>query len=253
VNLARDHYEVASVANVLVCWVVGSLMSMSLQTKLRLGGMTYKVSPLGRETYPFTEIYVQRLYERLAEFVAGDSWLVIDAGASVGIFAAQQASRGARVFAFEPNPHSFVRLKYMIEANGLECRVEALPLALGSATGTAILRVPRSQLAGSTMGFAPIRAIAYYEVDVVTLDDVCARLGAPQIDLLKIDVEGAEVDLLRGADNALRSVHRIALEYHSYALFAEARQILETAGFSIRWCRDTRAGIGIGVALFARV
>jgi hypothetical protein len=66
----------------------------------------------------------------------------------------------------------------------------------------------------------------------MTLDRVVPP-GMSRIDLLKVDVEGAEMEVLRGASRVLGITQRIVLEFHSHALLLQVQEILARNGFVI--------------------
>jgi hypothetical protein len=76
----------------------------------------------------------------------------------------------------------------------------------------------------------PRSASPWDRVEIVTLDEVVARHGIGTVDLLKVDVEGAESDVLAGGRATLATVRRVILEYHSAELLAEVRGQLAEAG-----------------------
>ncbi len=68
-------------------------------------------------------------------------------------------------------------------------------------------------------------------VSITTLDQIVPALAVSRIDLLKIDVEGAEVEVLRGAAHELRTTQRIVLEYHSREWLRQCEELLNAHGF----------------------
>lgn len=144
-RVARGPLEFASVT----VFVLARLMQQAFRTKRRrdtsilLRGVRYFiVAPVASpapETFPFKEIYLDHAYDRDLDFVARPGWVVIDAGANIGVFAVQQAQRGARVIALEPNPQCFRRLRATIEANDLWA-ITPVGSALGAEPGTATLQ-----------------------------------------------------------------------------------------------------------------
>jgi len=115
---------------------------------------------------------------------------MVDVGANVGVYAALAAGAvGARVLALEPAAETLPDLQAMIALNGIEDRVDIRAVAAGAAAG--MLRFTAGR--GTTNRVAPDGTA---EVPVATLDGLCA--GAPPL-LLKVDVEGAEPDVLAGA------------------------------------------------------
>ena len=133
---------------------------------------------------------------------------MVDVGANIGVYAALAAGAvGARVLALEPAAETLPDLQAMVALNGIADRVELRAVAAGAARGTLRFTTGR----GTTNRAAADGAC---EVPVETLDALCAE-AAPL--LLKVDVEGAEPEVLAGAA----------------ALLADAAlkaAILETAG-----------------------
>lgn len=135
---------------------------------------------------------------------AGD--VVLDIGSFLGTYAVMEArwsGETGRVVAFEPSPDSFAILRRHLTMNGLAApRVEARPVAVGA-------RQERRRL--MTFGNEPYRnmiapsgeAPVAPEVDIVTVDAVCAELGRPP-DWIRMDVQGLEFDVLEGARGVLR-------------------------------------------------
>jgi hypothetical protein len=86
-----------------------------------------------------------------------------------------------------------------------------------------------------------------------TMDQVVRALGISRIDLLKLDVEGFELDVLKGANETLQLVDRVILEYHSPELGRRTVELFARQGLEIlldqkqNW--DSTAGAGI---LFAK-
>jgi FkbM family methyltransferase len=145
-------------------------------------------------------------------------WTVIDAGANVGAYSmlfALWAGRDGAVYAFEPDPAAYEGLCRHIALNGLKDRVHAFPVALtDGADGRAALA--RHGFSGLSR-LAP-RSARTIDVDAVSLDDFCRSRGISP-DLIKIDVEGAELAVLRGARKtigALKPHAQVFVEPHPH-------------------------------------
>jgi FkbM family methyltransferase len=126
--------------------------------------------------------------------------LVLDIGASTGSFSLLAKFHPMRVVAFEPVPEVYEVLSENVRLNGLEGRVETRRLALSSADGTGVLKVPLDEHTGlSTLG-TPTRFKRWCEVEVVT-----CRLDSLGLmpDFIKIDVEGWELEVVRGGCETL--------------------------------------------------
>jgi FkbM family methyltransferase len=142
----------------------------------------------------------------------------VDVGANHGYFtvlAASLVGASGRVVAFEPNPRVFVQLRTHVDLNGFESRVTLESCALGDRTQReARLYVSQSATNSGLSSLTPShdmleigdlseeRTVA---VDVDTFDRWIARSDIHQIDLLKIDVEGAEALVVGGMAAALDS------------------------------------------------
>lgn len=137
---------------------------------------------------------------------------LLDIGAHDGLLTLPFAALpGATVHAFEPLPTAFARLRH---AAGHLPNVTLHPTALGAAPGEAQLEVPsvagiaHEQWASLVKDYAAIRradprlgAIARHAVQVARLDD----LHLPGITAIKLDVEGAEEEVIRGAAATIRA------------------------------------------------
>jgi FkbM family methyltransferase len=133
--------------------------------------------------------------------------VALDVGANVGAYAlllGQWVRPGGRVFAFEPAPGAFAGLARHVEMNGVAGTVACVRAAVSSSSGRAALLADGLQgtnrLSGSG-GAAPATPVV--EVETVSLDDFCAR---ERIDptFVKVDVEGAELEVLRGMRETVR-------------------------------------------------
>ena len=151
----------------------------------------------------------------------------VDVGANAGYFtviAGLRVGASGRVFSFEPNPAVRLRLVQHVALNRLGDRVTVVDLALGdrSADGVPLFvscwpwNDGISSLAPSpeTMMRGGLRADATVPVRVRTFDEWAAPLALGRIDLMKIDVEGAEAQVLRGMRETLarRPPRRIVCE-----------------------------------------
>ena len=202
---------------------------------LRLGGVTHVFGFGTGEMLTPQEIYVLGGYDRLPEFVPQRGWVVFDVGANAGVYAVQQARRGAAVYAFEPNPDCYRRLQRSIHLNAVQERVTPMNAALGAAAGAAELHVPGGRTTmGSLRSDGPdLQDGRSVPIQIRTVDGVMRDLGVTRVDLLKIDVEGLEVDVLRGARESLPRVDRVVLEYHSKDLRAAVVDLLGRSGFIV--------------------
>ncbi len=145
---------------------------------------------------------------------------VIDVGANIGVTSAMASRyvKGGRVVAIEPSSKAYECLHKTVSDNSLT-NVTALNIAAGSSAGH-IGFVESNFLAGSYVA-ADAREDSQGLVEVVTLDDICRMQELSRVDLVKIDVEGFELDVLQGATQLIEKYNPMFLvEFNSFALAA---------------------------------
>lgn len=166
-----------------------------------------------------------------------------------------------RVLAFDADAAECARLS-ATRAPGDPVRY--IPVALGATTGTATLYVAEKPACSSLFPADPValrerpelsgtRTTATAQVQVERLDDWMARDGQRRIDVLKLDVQGAECLVIEGAREALGSVRLIESEvtftpmYTGQALFGDVDAALRRRGFAL-WRLDHLVHYGRGAA-----
>jgi FkbM family methyltransferase len=124
---------------------------------------------------------------------------VFDLGANVGYYsmmASRQAGQTGKIFAVEPSPRNLEFLNRHIVLNGIK-NVQIYPLAISDFNGRASFKAdidPVAQRLGDDGNL---------DVDVQTFDSFFAAQGAGRMDVVKVDIEGAELSFLRGAAETL--------------------------------------------------
>jgi FkbM family methyltransferase len=191
----------------------------------------------------------RRLIPVLARLLPEDA-VVFDVGAHAGQYTklfARIAGRG-RVYAFEPQTYARSILRTVVWLHGL-ANVAILPMALGAAPGIVIMTVPVKRRRSFAFGLAHLGApearwqvLANEPVALTTLDMAVAALALDRLDFVKADIEGWELQLLRGAEASLRRFRP--------RLFVEISEAhLARAGDR---CRDLVAYLaGLGYGAFA--
>jgi FkbM family methyltransferase len=152
----------------------------------------------------------------------------IDAGANDGyysLFAARKVGPAGKVVAIEPSSRERVNLRRNIQRNKFD-NVRIVTEALGAAAGEADLCLAHDKHSGhNTLGrFAhdDVTAARPERVQVETLDAIVERLALPRVDVIKIDVEGAEASVIAGGHATLRTACPILLmELNDRALRAQ--------------------------------
>ena len=135
--------------------------------------------------------------------------VVADIGANIGYYsllASRAVGDTGLVFAFEPDPRNYELLRRSIQANGYT-NIVARQLALSDKKGSITLYADALNAGNSSLGRENIqRELRSFEVETETLDDFILReAGGRKIDVIKMDVQGAEGLVLRGAGQVLNS------------------------------------------------
>ncbi len=138
----------------------------------------------------------------------------VDAGANAGWFTFLAASRvgpTGRVLAVEPDPVLAEKLRVAVRPH-----IKVFGCALGRAAGTLTLSIPPPGNRSPTL--APVAGWESVAVPVRTLDELLDVERVGTVDLLKLDVEGAEAEILAGAARTLPHVRAVLCEFNTYWL-----------------------------------
>jgi FkbM family methyltransferase len=166
-------------------------------------------------------LYKKRYYKTLASLSTGNykcepelllihqllqhDSVFIDIGTNKGIYLyqAEQKITTGQIYGFEPNT---ALVNYI---QPLFPHVKLFPLAASSSTGTAVLHIPKKG-----EGLQDTRAsledlgdeVEKVQIEMITLDDWAKQENVGQIDLVKIDVEGHELDTIKGCKTILETI-----------------------------------------------
>jgi len=184
----------------------------------------------------WTGAYEQSFAERIAA-ATPKGGVAFDIGGWHGFFAGVMAAQGAaRVVVFEPLPANIERLERLVALNpNLPIQLQAM--ALGAEEGeTQMVVMPDTSMAklAASDFQREARGETAITVRIATIDGLVSGGTLPPPQLMKLDVEGAEMFVLRGADAVLRA-HRpvIFAEIHSSSLLVEAREYLQARGYAV--------------------
>ncbi|HEY7120315.1 MAG TPA: FkbM family methyltransferase [Tepidisphaeraceae bacterium] len=206
---------------------------------VRLHGWTIHAPDVPSFLWAYYWTFVERTYEFRAR---RPDPLIVDCGANIGLSVLYFKSiyPEARIVAYEADPRIFEVLRRNIEGNGIT-GVELINQAVGAADGTASFW---SQ--GGDSGRLAVEADRAKDLITVPVVRLCDRLGGREVDLLKMDIEGAEADVLTDCAGAMAGVAAICAEYHSFPgrrqRLGEVIARLEDAGFRAQVTQVIRAG-----------
>ena len=187
---------------------------------------------------------------------SGPPRTVYDLGANVATWTLLSKAMfpEAAVEAFEPLPN---HAEQFLAATAAVPGVRLHRVALGSSDGVARLKVTSYSDAASlldladasTQDFGVMAGGPEVEVPLARLDRWVAEHGLPWPDLIKLDLQGYEVEALKGAPRCLENARHVLCEvslreyYHGQPLFAEVVRFLDEVGFDLRALPSTDYGL----------
>ena len=151
----------------------------------------------------FPDNYEHENFEFLFSSVKkGD--VVLDVGAHIGLFAviaAQTVSNEGKVYAFEPTPATYQLLQTSVAINNNQNNIKIFQKAVGSSIGkiTFFISDNKADNANSLVNYKEDRPLHGIDIDVTTIDAFVKEQNLTKINFIKIDVEGAEYDALKGS------------------------------------------------------
>jgi len=161
----------------------------------------------------------------------GDVNFIVDAGAYIGDATAWYLSRfpASRVVALEPNPDTFAMLQINCAPYG--SRVKALNGALWFQDGELDLVLDPSTPTGISV--VEHKSASHNRCEAFSLGTILDQAAEPTIDILKVDIEGAELELFsENPDPWLSRTRSIAIEIHSPAAYAAVHSATRRHGFT---------------------
>jgi FkbM family methyltransferase len=207
-----------------------------VRLRLRRNRSLWLREPLESESFPFA------MLRHLVR--PGD--VVYDCGANLGLYSRYLVSTlsARRVVAFEPSPDNRALLAANLALGGIADQVTVMAMALADEDGSAEFQVDDMQSASGTLskvtgggpcigrknlGLGPLTE----QVLCRRLDTVVAEEDLPLPDTIKIDVEGAEGLLLRGAAGVLRERSpRLLVELHGPGMAREVMVLLHEMSYA---------------------
>ncbi len=205
---ARGHFVVNRFGFVLSS--VGILQKDLVQLE---PGVTMLLDPRDYEarTLLLAGSYQDHVWNAMARYI-GDGAVVIDVGSHYGLFALKAAvkvGKAGRVLAVEPNPETLTLLRVNVAASAAD-NVTILPVACTDRERTLVFyasplaNTARSSLARQNAEVTLSTAPREYKVRGRAIDDIVGEMKIARVDVIKIDVEGAELQVLQGAVGVLK-------------------------------------------------
>lgn len=187
----------------------------------------FRIETFPDSDYMVDEIWKENFYEK--DFKILPNMTVVDIGANQGVFALLVASKGANVYSYEPDVDNFQIMTENIKRNNQEHLISCFNEAVGGNNSSVDMYIPsvesgggassvfittnKSMLNNHCFGFQGFNT---RKVKQITFGSVLSRLPKDTIvDLLKVDCEGAEIDIFNSACvEEMERVSNIVMETH---------------------------------------
>ncbi len=173
-----------------------------------------------------SDIYLNREYFKHPLYIPREGDVIVDCGAFVGLYSilvSKICKNNCRIIAIEPAPTTFKLLQENIKLNNVK-NIKAFNVALANHEGRMEFLVPKVSTAVSGastfyqnhLNALNVRDYFKITVNVTTLDNLINNEKLDHVDILKVDVEGAEILVLEGAKNLLRNkkISKLIIEIH---------------------------------------
>jgi FkbM family methyltransferase len=165
-----------------------------------------------RGSLSFSAACEQGIYEAdvvwLLEALVRPETTVLDIGANIGLMAIPLLAHvpSCRVISFEPSENTLPYLKKTIQESSYGQRWSLVPKAVGASSGKVAFSLSsrENSLFDGLRPTGRVPAGKTTEVEMTTIDEVWDTAGRPRVSVVKCDVEGAEMQVLRGASACLR-------------------------------------------------
>ena len=171
----------------------------------------------------FWQVFVSRYYDIECELP--ETPMILDGGANVGYTTRYYLLRypNARIVSVQPDPGNLKLLKQNVSEYG--GRVDVVPAALAASTGSVHMTAFGSEGQEFARRFAQSERASCEGVPAITLSEIASENGVTGFSLIKLDIEGAESDVLRSGDEAFwANAALVVVELHgpeAHASFAD--------------------------------
>ena len=199
------------------------------ETSINLFGKIFKVVDSASFLWTYYEIFDSEIYNFNSET---NNPLIIDCGANIGlsVLYLKRLYPGSRIIAFEPDLNVFNTLEENIKTFNIS-EIELVRKAVWKSEG--FLEFTSEGSDAGRLSESEESDLKKYQVPTVRLSDYLKQ----PVDFLKIDIEGAETEVLKDCQSELVNVKNIFVEYHSFAEKPQSLDvlinILSKAGFRI--------------------
>jgi FkbM family methyltransferase len=211
--------------------VQGPLAKLSLRN-----GLHFYVRVQNTDWYVIHEVYAKNTYDEALKGLDPTNSVVIDIGGFIGDFSIKASRLARHVYTYEPEKDNYRLLNMNVQENNIK-NITARPYGISDKPGSFSIYVSDTNSSCNTM-YSELskNAVSTQSIECVTLADECKKYRITNIDLLKLDCEGAEFDILMSIpDSLLTKINKIIFEYQDMVeknkTHQKLIQHLETHGF----------------------
>ncbi|MFA6103038.1 MAG: FkbM family methyltransferase [Victivallaceae bacterium] len=216
--------------------------------ELKMAGMTIFLDGISATASleVFQEIFLNKNHFLVDAFIPKKSEHIIDLGANLGFYALalRKYSPQCNIFCVEANPIIFPLLRENLKANGCQ-DIKCINKAVASTNNTIDFSyVPEAPSIGGKGVYSVPRKwmtpnrICSLKVPGITMDQINQLFNQPYIDIMKIDIEGAEIDVLSKKADIFDRTHNLVVERHSVSDRNRIIDIMNEFGFSFIYEED---------------
>ena len=161
--------------------------------------------------------------------------IVIDAGASIGKYTLLAAKKASRVISLEPERTNYTLLTKSLKLNKIG-NVKAINCALASKEGNLRLYLGEDSSGHSLFVGKNVSQFKSCIVECITLNQLLEKNHIKQVDLLKMDIEGAELEVLEESFILLKRIRKAVIEIHEDSYYDKIKRLFEEQGFETMRC-----------------
>lgn len=253
-NLKRDNYSLAPFFKYWILYFPSRLfygrsksidISKNIISRFKNNNLTIPL-PIGKKPYYYIGVRDTGDFYMFREVCVDDDYnisqikkgmVIVDAGAHIGTFtllASKMVGEQGKVIAIEPQQDSFLQLTKNLEINKIK-NVIPINIGLSDFNGHKDFFVDKESACSSFILNPDRQIISKPSIKVKTLDSVLQEININKVDFFKIDTEGAELEILKGAKQTIiknPEIKMVIASYHYPKEKEEVFQYLKSLKFS---------------------
>lgn len=205
--------------------------------EFRIDGVSYLSSGPGW-VYCYEYLFQQLKSLSGYHYFPHENDVVFDIGAGVGeetIILSRIVGNKGRVYSFEAHPKTFLALEYLANSNQFK-NVTLSNVALSDERGLVEIEDSENSLANSILPTENRKKT--FKVEAMTFDDYVTKQGLKRIDLVKMNVEGAEQLIIKGMTKSLPFIRHVAISCHDFRFRNGESEFFKTKEIVVRFLEE---------------